>query len=54
MSRFVFTVSLAAIGKTICYFVIIYLVVIVMNVVVVARSRLIRLLVAYGYRKRCA
>lgn len=46
MSRFVFTVSLAAIGKTICYFVIIYLVVIVMNVVVVARSRLIRLLVA--------
>ena len=46
MSRFVFAVSLAAIGKTICYFVIIYLVVIVMNVVVVARSRLIRLLVA--------
>ena len=33
-------------GKTICYFVIIYLVVVVMNIVVVARSRLIRLLVA--------
>lgn len=46
MSRFVFTISLAAVGKTICYFVIIYLVVIVMNIVVVARSRLIRLLVA--------
>lgn len=46
MSRFVFTMSLAAVIKTIGYFIIIYLVVIGMNIVVVARSRLITLLAA--------
>lgn len=46
MSGFVFTVCAEAVLKTICYFVLIYLVVIVMNIAAVSRSRLITLLAA--------
>ena len=46
MGRFVFTVSIPAIGKTILYFVIIYVIVILMDTVLIMKTRLIDLLLS--------
>ena len=46
MGRFVFTVSIPAIGKTILYFVIIYVIVILMDTVLIMKTRLIELLLS--------
>lgn len=46
MSRFVFVVSKGAVGKTVCFYGIIYCVVMVMNTIVIVRSKVIDLFTA--------